>query len=473
MREAFVLGAGFSAAISHHLPLTDALGNEAVSRDPQHLGRSPQKQHFTGGTFETWLSRRAEAQPYLSTAENIESQAVFARGTKLIATILDERVDQALSSPMPSWLGELITHWHLHYSEVLTFNYDTLVECAFQTMQFWDWRLEGSFTWGSLLDYTPEGVGGLSYGERDGTSAPHPSFRLRKLHGSLNWYWVPGDAAGATTRRVRLPGDFGTPNRLQDREAHWTAPGRERFIVPPAALKSAYYQNPIIREIWQRSLEALTDADVVTLIGYSVPQTDHSTSGMLAEALAHGGKEVRIVNLRPGDESASDSVTGRVRNLGEFDVNVAPAITGATAVEDYVRRLVAADAQNALTSVMNVDLSPATPLFVDWGPTPDGARAAAVLAVERADRDGVVVVRTETLGDRWKAFQSRKDAAGVSRDVPATVGQLRDAAANAKRIAIETPDGTRAASVIDSAVRHTDTGHSNTWLQLVAAGLTV
>lgn len=472
-REVFVLGAGFSAAISDKLPLTDDLGNEALARDPQHLGRSGQKESFAGGTFETWLSRRAEAQPYLSPADNFDSQAVFARGTKLISAILGERVNEALSSAMPAWLGELVSYWHLRSSEVITFNYDTLVECAFQTMRLWDWRAEAAFTWGSLLNYTPEGKGGLSYGENDGTGAPHPSFRLRKLHGSLNWYWVPGDATGATTGRLRLPGDFGTPDPITEVEAHWSAPGREPFIVPPAALKSAYYQNPIIREIWQRSFDALSEADVITLVGYSVPQTDLSTSGMLAEALSNGGKQVRIVNLNPGDGSSGDSVEGRIKRLGKFPLEVSCIHTGRAAVADYASDLIAAAARDAATAVTAISAPATTPLFVDWGRGENGSRAAAVTSITVPNHHGVVTLRTEELGDRDHAYRSRKGVSSVEPSAPITLAQLTQASRHAERIAIETPGGTRSAAVIDSAVRRTNTGHSESWVQLVTAGMTV
>lgn len=161
----------------------------------------------------------------------------------MIAEILDERVAAVLSQPLPVWLGELISIWHLRQSHVVTFNYDPLVECAFETLRLYDWRQNTRFQWGSLINYSPEGKAGASYGEMGNSAAPHPSFRLWKLHGSLNWWWTPGDSTGATVRRVRLPGTFGAAKPLEPDEARWSVPGRERFIVPPAALKSAYVDN--------------------------------------------------------------------------------------------------------------------------------------------------------------------------------------------------------------------------------------
>lgn len=57
--EVFILGAGFSRAISDRMPLTDELGNLALNRGIF----PPETAPFQGGQFEAWLSRRAEPQP--------------------------------------------------------------------------------------------------------------------------------------------------------------------------------------------------------------------------------------------------------------------------------------------------------------------------------------------------------------------------------------------------------------------------
>ncbi len=82
-KETFVLGAGFSHALSEEMPLTDELGNSILER----LGRTLDAP-FAGGSFETWLSRLAEHQPDLSFAENMENQARFARISELLAQLL-------------------------------------------------------------------------------------------------------------------------------------------------------------------------------------------------------------------------------------------------------------------------------------------------------------------------------------------------------------------------------------------------
>ena len=61
-REIFILGAGFSKSISAAMPLTDGLGAALAAEDPVTFST------LGDGSFETWLSHRAEAQPYLARA---------------------------------------------------------------------------------------------------------------------------------------------------------------------------------------------------------------------------------------------------------------------------------------------------------------------------------------------------------------------------------------------------------------------
>ena len=65
-REALILGAGFSVAVSHgKLPVTADLGKQAAKRATVPRRKLPAG-GFGRGRFETWLSRLAEDQPELS-----------------------------------------------------------------------------------------------------------------------------------------------------------------------------------------------------------------------------------------------------------------------------------------------------------------------------------------------------------------------------------------------------------------------
>jgi len=113
---------------------------------------------------------------------------------------------------------------------------------------------------------------------------PASTFRLVKLHGSVDCWWVDGDATGATI--VRVPGGGWGPKHLAQDER---PPGRTPFIVPPAAGKSHFYRNPLTRELWQRAAGALRTAE----------RTDLVTGGMFGDCLRGRNTSVEVVNPDP------------------------------------------------------------------------------------------------------------------------------------------------------------------------------
>ena len=465
-REAFVLGAGFSRAISQAMPLTDELGRRLEAEAPEIFGSIGSK------SFESWLSQRAEPQPYLAVAGNLQRQAVFAGATGMIARVLDWAIAEALTAPLPRWLGELVSLWHHRQSDVLTFNYDPLVECAFATLQFWDWRRDAHFQWGSLLNYNPHGMAGSSLGEIDGSQPPHPSFRLWKLHGSTNWFWSPGDTTGASALRVSLPGAFGAPTRLDEDDQHWKAPGRERLIVPPSALKSPYYANPLTRETWARGFEALAAAEIVTLVGYSLPLTDLTTVGMLSEAMETGlVREVRVVDFSP------EPIVERLRVLAPDHVDIVAFGSGEGAVSDYVNRMLDAAAQSAVAAIRARQGDVADwHMTVTWGDLPHGpydrvedwGRTAAVIGMEPMDAERRLTLNAAELTSFDGAVNLRPD--GRSPHLPLSEVLARLGEVDTLEVRIQ---GLAApVTVVASAARRTDHGAgAGDWLQLVPAGL--
>ena len=115
-----------------------------------------------------------------------------------------------------------------------------------------------------------------------------------KLHGSLSWYSVPGDTAGSTLARWRLPGTFGEPTKEDEKEQRVRAlPGRRPFIVPPGTLKSVQLRKPVVRQVWTWASEALQSASRVVLLGYSLPTSDTSFGGILVNSLQDKWRQVR------------------------------------------------------------------------------------------------------------------------------------------------------------------------------------
>jgi hypothetical protein len=231
--------------------------------------------------------------------------------------------------------------------------------------------------------------------------------RLLKLHGSVDWWWVPGDPSGASLAREGVYGRFGNPWRLSDQERRDCLPGRERFIVPPLATKSPYYGNPLTRQLWQDAYEVLKQAQRVALIGYSLPVTDSITSGMLQSAIQ--GREIRLDVVNRGVDELEPRLralvgVGRADELPDW---VHP-YSGDDCIKRYTRAL--ADEQAAtfveLLSRHVASSSGDVSLHVGW-PVTGGEKYRKVFRASGPDKDGTLTLHTaEVAGGRVVSVQA-------------------------------------------------------------------
>lgn len=302
--DVFVLGAGFSRAVSESMPLTDELGNACLAVHDLGADQRIPCGGFREGNFETWLSQLADEQPYFSVQENLENQALFLRFSEGIAEVLGERVQMTLAQGYPEWLAVFLGTAHRLRTTVITFNYDTLIECLVATGLLDEWGSEPLF-WAELSGNVP----GWPPGDVRFTATPADTFRLLKLHGSLNWYWTPGDSTGVSVARRSLPGYFRAPQPYSEEVRRRELPGRVPFVVPPSVSKSTYYRNPITREFWRQASDRLRDAHRVVVMGYSMPLTDLTFAEMFASSVGPRSGTVMVVD--PNGEA----VATRIKNL--------------------------------------------------------------------------------------------------------------------------------------------------------------
>jgi hypothetical protein len=341
------------------MPLTNELGDAVVQAvAPALLPPGG----FTTVSFEGWLSRLAEDQPYLDEPANLRNRALFYELTAAIARTLGERVHTTLSEPWPTWLPALLNLSHERRAALLTFNYDTLVECAIAGGMVNEWISPDEFSWIQVVSVMPPAPGVAVFGAIE-------TFELLKLHGSLNWYWSPKDASGLTVVARRLPGTYGAPERYEESSRQREAPGRLPLLVPPAASKSSFYSNPVVREVWQRAAAQLTTASKISLIGYSMPSTDLTFAGVLGDALRAGSCPIDVVDPSP------DGIVHRLVALGIHRDRIS-SVGGPTAVDDFVSKWTHAHTVE-LEKYIQHDASEEaldSPMIVLW----DLGRAAAV-----------------------------------------------------------------------------------------------
>lgn len=235
--EVFLLGAGFSRAISDAMPLLQDLSAHVGRR----LGGGDQVPRevleMMDENFAHALSYLEQAKPWLTEADNLRHRALFLEFSRFIAEDLEEIVSDLTKEDhpaIPEWFTRLIRYWHEHRCVVLTLNYDTLIETIAAHTRVAESRgITARDMYPPLLTDA-----GLRSGVSD-DGEPLKTFRLLKLHGSTNWYY---------SGRALAQGEpiYFVPPRGRDSKTHDQYELRLRsvadkypFLVPPVFDKSA------------------------------------------------------------------------------------------------------------------------------------------------------------------------------------------------------------------------------------------
>jgi hypothetical protein len=151
-------------------------------------------------------------------------------------------------------------------STVVTTNYDELIERAFKDLS------GGEVGHGSLYSVPITNaltrVATVFGGEVIGP------FKLLKLHGSLNWYYSGRDSYyGEPIFDAAVRTGWNTNLDLID-DAEMAVSDKTPLVIPPTFGKSSFFQNETILTIWRNAWQAVTNADRLICIGYSLPRSD-------------------------------------------------------------------------------------------------------------------------------------------------------------------------------------------------------
>ena len=288
----FILGAGFSRAISSRMPLIDELGMAVAKRVRRSDSLSGLLDGYeTGsidsglvpfGNVETWFTSLAVDQPFLSESQKLQRRSLFVELADQIAEDIEHRQFQASQDPPPEWLGDLLRYWHRNESDVITLNYDTLIESA--TREVFPRKGSGTFPevddiLGSLPPTPPRT--GLNFGNR-----PMSSFSLHKLHGSTTWFRrLDSSDLLSIVRFDHLVPHWGKEASGLGREWDALKDTLSPMILPPLADKSVLFGNATMSSIWRRAHSALAKANHIVIFGYSMPPTDTSIMALISNAV--------------------------------------------------------------------------------------------------------------------------------------------------------------------------------------------
>jgi hypothetical protein len=258
--------------------------------------------------------------------------------------------------------------------------------------------------------------------------------------------------------RRNLPGVFGAPEPYTEEQRRRLLPGRVPFVVPPSAVKSPYYRNPVIREIWQQAADSLRQADRVFVVGYSLPPTDLTLAGMLTSALADSQATVTVIDLR------ASAVAERLASLGfpsnrieVFEPGPQPPVP---AFSGRWRDETSASVLDSLR-----DAKPDTlqdPMVVVWG------EQAFAPVVKVTDANGVVTLETGPITSFHAATRPR-DENSPPPGLPVLQDVTRQSRAHTP-LAVATPNGSKQA-IIGWAVARTNIGYGkDVWNALTPSG---
>lgn len=279
----FMVGAGFSKAISEEMPTLPDLTTAVLS---QLEGPFPW-QNELGSDIEALLSYLANKQPWKSPDQVLEDSAWAFR----IRNQIHRSVSHAQGREManddkvpPGWLLDLVGYWHESRATTLCFNYDTLIEAAFLSYlrrSAPDEKRDTSFL--SLYSVPIPRAG--SRINTYFSPVLEPSFRLLKLHGSINWYYS-GEYAGSAdpVYATDVPQAWGSDAWMPALTTQEWVRDKEPLIVPPQAEKGRLFTHATIRAQWREAYMSLERASDLYVMGYSLPRTDLTVRLMLKAA---------------------------------------------------------------------------------------------------------------------------------------------------------------------------------------------
>lgn len=328
-RPVYVLGAGFSKAISKAMPITNELGDDLERR----LSGEIEFDRKSKETFEAWLTLQMTPLPFLEGFENSRRAADAARVISEMAHVLDERVLTASEEPAPLWLRQIIAIWHVERAVVLTFNYDTLIERAVNGVVPSVVSENGfvGHVMGDQVVFPAPPAPQAQYIGDFGAGYTGDSFELLKMHGSLTWYWASGDPTGSTLIRVREKHILGSSEPLAIEADFSGATTLDRYLIPPITSKDGYYGSYLANALWRTAGSRISSAESLALIGYSLPPEDRVACQLIAQVPKDA--PVSVIDRAPGDQANPRSLLGNLSSLG---ISAGEAATGEDCVASFV-----------------------------------------------------------------------------------------------------------------------------------------
>jgi len=317
------LGAGFSKAVHDSMPNLKELSIKVKEKCTGVFSLPPPVLDL-GDDIELWLTYLSQPQPWLKETDNLQNRAIFLHMTEVIGQVLDETTKEAVGQNCPEWLCSLVKYWNAHKSSIITLNYDTLIE-----------RVAGKNGIATQNIY-PVGFTDVRRNQLFPCATLQDSFKLFKLHGSVNWHYSGAASFYGEVLYVSYVAGWGPLSDDAENQLRVAASDKVPLIVPPTSEKISYFQHETLRQIWHRASEVLKAATCVYCIGYSLPTTDLGIRFFLIHGKPNGKIPLSIVNIKNENIDVAKHYQDLLDN--SYNIDGKYATTGVEAfVEDLLK----------------------------------------------------------------------------------------------------------------------------------------
>ena len=227
----------------------------------------------------------------------------------------------------PDWFGKLVSYWHRNHSVVITLNYDTLIErCVVGQYLFTNGEVaEGRWFWSWLYPVPLTPVAPIM-GDQ-GVAGDPETVQLFKLHGSVNWFYS-GTTSFSGEPVYCLPVDVWKDDSSQRNKGLDAAvSGKTPLVIPPLTEKTQYFQNQIVRRIWQRAGNEPLMAQRVFILGYSLPETDLTFRFFLSQTMRIL-QDAELATTQYWVADLNKEVVARLRSAIHTDLKISTKYAG-------------------------------------------------------------------------------------------------------------------------------------------------
>ena len=294
MKDTFILGAGFSKAINEAMPTLQDLSEHILPLVCKQDAAFASRLEDLGANVELWMSYLSQTQPWISeedTHYNLYMASIIRRHIK---SFIDKRTLQTVSLNAPEWLKQIIGTWHARQATVASLNYDTLIERAARDLPLpaATSGIHPSEIYPPFFAHTSSRTGSAIWGKE-----PLKTFKLLKLHGSMNWYYSGRpDAYGETIFYDDVP-PFASGLDNVEKERRARSRDKETLIIPPISEKTTYFRHETISGLWREAAWAIKTARRIFIIGYSLPMSDLGMRLFLSSVRQNPNASLHLIDI--------------------------------------------------------------------------------------------------------------------------------------------------------------------------------